>query len=323
LRLGILTVLTISTIVSTRALEAETSALGNQVSETSISKDRSGQNLSDDPVMSQDDKWGWDLHEYKSVGPAYHLNHQVYILISKGTGSNGNVRCCEFQDSYIWNPLTGDRQHLDLNQRIIFENQHKSDVILSFLASFRGKSLESENRISTRYSPGFSPKCYINYGQYYVVTTPSGEKLRSFYVIMKLDRPEILTVSTCQSESVGAVRESITEFEKTPIIQIVPLEGGGAFLWSIDEGFLLRFDQFFQQHSTIHGRINVVDADDVNAQLELSPDGLDPKARTIIFANALKTQSKNDKKGDKNECVPSKYQTHWDQSGRTAGPACQ
>jgi hypothetical protein len=299
LRLSISIVLTVVTVNSKAASGGEFAFSTNEASDTLISDIRSGDNQFDDPVLSQNDKWGWDLHEYKSVGPAYRLNHEVYFLISKGTGANGNVRCCEFQDSYIWNPLTGEHQHLDLNQRALFENQHKSDVVFSFPISYRGMKLESGNSISIPYSPGFSPKCYINYTHYYDVTASSGKEVRSFYVIMKLDRPEVLIVPICQPESVGVVREPITELRETPNLQIAPLADGGALFWSLDKGFILRFDEYFQQHSTIHGRISVINADEINSLLEASPERLDPQARDRIFANAMTTSTQNDKIGDK------------------------
>jgi len=228
------------------------------------------------------DKWGWRLTKYKNVMNFFKVDGRVMILLSTDLEATDNV---------IWDPLTGQRRHLNSREYLQFGEEHRKHLISAALNLGQVLQISDDRTIQAWPAPGVgSPNCAPIFYQFFRVRDASGAVLRSFYVVEKIDHPASRKYHICLPGDGGREikPKGLIEFDSEWLLFDELADGTLLFTSMDDEGTtILRLDENLRQHTSLDGRVFVLDADDINSRLEALPDLQDPEARYHVFLSAI------------------------------------
>jgi len=217
-------------------------------------------------------QWGWHITHYKGISGAFKINGNTVLLLSATEG-----------DYVVWNPLTGDVHHLDGAGFDAFWSAHKNARVFFGLPM----KLYDGRTIDYFPSPGQTFSCHSTFFQYYRVFDQAHHLVRAFYVVSKLEHPEETLYHVC-SEIGLPDRHIMIDYDTTVDFNIDLPDGSLLFFdGSVNALNILRLDRTYQQHTTLDGRMFVLDADAINNALR-SAYVNDPQFRYDVFLKQIK-----------------------------------
>jgi hypothetical protein len=234
------------------------------------------------------DQWGWHLTRYWEFAGSYKIDGQPFLMLSMDLSLTDNV---------LWDPLTGFGSHLDHKQWVQFTAAHRQDKFVDVLAPGQGLDLSRNRTVIDQPAPGVGmPSCGPIFNDFFEVYESSHNLLRSFYAVAKVVDPLSVKYHIC-IEGGGYV-------DTKPDIEI-EFATGLTFIGSLTDSTLLivavsksdatvvRLDRGLQQHTSVGGRLFVLDAAGINAGLESLADIQDPTSRYRVFIAAIEAARKS------------------------------
>ena len=225
--------------------------------------DESAYRPSADPfeVLRQPNKWGWDLSQFQGLGGAYALPNGIYFLMGMPKQNPKGV-------GFLWNPMNGDIKSLPSPDFSLFERKNIGSLIYHNAMSapvFLGNGTE----IRMNYIP-WSGRCAIPFDHFYTARDKFGNVVREFYIIRRRYQPKTYTVRVCED---GAFRrETYTSDVEDAAVLFVPLPDGSVLFSEPSKRYLMRLDTHLQAHSSIDGRIFVLDHDPISRLIDNTND---------------------------------------------------
>jgi hypothetical protein len=228
-------------------------------------------------------QWGWHLTRYRGLDGLYKIEGRTFLMLS--TDFN-------LMDNVIWDPLTGLGRHFDHDPWVQFTEAYRQEGSSGLLAIGQGLELPGNRTAIVRAAPGVGmPSCGPNFNQYFDVYDASRNLLRSFYVVTKIVDPLSVKYHICIEGSGRHVdtKPNITiEYDAGILYMGILSDGTMVFMDSNKNGTtIVRLDNELQQHTSIGGRMFVLDAAGINAELGPSPDIQDPAFRYRVFLRAI------------------------------------
>jgi hypothetical protein len=234
-------------------------------------------------------RWGWRLTRYPDVGYSIKIAGRVYLVLSTDPKKNENI---------IWDPLTGLGRDIDHAQWASLIEEHRQDSSTGILFLGQFKAIPNNRTLRYEPAPGVGmPSCSPNFYGYFAVHDSSQKLLRSFYVVVKISDPLSVRYHICIEGSGGyeMVKPRVTiDFESEQIWSYALADGTLLFVTGDKYGTtIVRLDDNLQQHTSVDGRVFVLNAADINAGLESLADIQDPTSRFQVFLAAIAAARKS------------------------------
>ena len=214
------------------------------------------------------DKWGWDLSDFPNFFGFYFIHGTQYVIAAKDTD---HVLLLDMDH--------GKAMSMNVSQEIDFDKVAGDSKL-----AFNGYTLSSNNVNMADGSHGGTFSCTPAFGTYYTFSNKNGLH-RSVYLIVRYSHPVTTTYQTCFE---GSTRrgQSYTLSLDGAFAEVSIAPDGTPLLFTNNTGFVLHLDQHFLQHTTLGGRIFLVDAQTANAKLDAS-QAYDPIVRAKVFESLI------------------------------------
>jgi hypothetical protein len=238
-------------------------------------------------------QWGWELTRYWNFAGWYKIGGRVLIMLATDLNLTDNV---------LWDPLTGLGRHFDHDQWVQFTEAHRQDRSLGLLSTGQGLDLPANRTAIVQAAPGAGmPSCSPNFSQYFNVYNSSHDILRSFYVVSKIADPLSVRYRICiegSRDSIDTKPDITIKFDTQGNLTFIDALPDGTLLFlnlhlmsrSRNEATIVRLDNDLQQYTSVGGRMFILDAAGINAEIESLPHVQDPTARYRIFLAAIEAK---------------------------------
>lgn len=217
-----------------------------------------------DPVLTQNNKWNWDLSNYPAIGGAIEDKSGIRIILFRKP-------CCKFDEAIAWNPITGDVKYINLHSNNSYVATHPA---IEATDEFLDVKLPNEFVIKTTRIPGVDATIF---GSYQEIFDQSQKSISKFYVVHKLTKPKTITLTTRDDGGLWSLSFPI-EIENIDNLQIVALGDGTILIWTFTGKFLIRINVTDPSYRNVSDRIFILPATPANPYLP-PPSNSDCAAR--------------------------------------------
>jgi hypothetical protein len=230
-------------------------------------------------------QWGWRLTKYKSLEDVYNIDGRTIVQLSTDQSSTDNV---------VWDPLTGGGDHLDHEASVRFIQEHGKDIQPAIIANGPIK-ISGARVIVAEPSYGNIGTCSPNFAWYYSVYDSSHRLLRSFYVVEKLVHPIVTMKLTCVGGRPMTVEYKVHFEYDNELTWFADLQDGTIMFIRMDENgtTIVRLDKSVQQHTSVSGRVFILDAAPINVRLRSLDRFEDARFRYPIFLKEIEAARKS------------------------------
>jgi hypothetical protein len=212
-------------------------------------------------------QWGWRLETYRAFDGAFKIDGKVFLLLSTDMRAESSV---------LWDPLSGEIRRFDHTQYLRFWSEHKPDFIWSSVSEFSTFSirLPDDRRLQSIPSPGQAFSCHSLVFQYFAVVGKQGKTEPAFYIIRKLGHLRQVKYVSCPEAEESKEHHMQIRFVMDFNNAIALPDETTLFLGGIlaNRLTIIRLDRNFKPHTTLGGRVLVVDANQINNRLRPAAD---------------------------------------------------
>lgn len=218
-------------------------------------------------------QWGWSLTKYNIFNDSYKIGGNIYFLLSTNLFFKSippNV------EAVFWNPLTGGGSHFSGDDISKIWTEHKDNRIDVNNTKIQ---LNNGRNITTYLYGNWFLRCGNIAFREYKIFDNKDNFVYGFYIVHKLDRPENIKLAVCREAEDPEIYPTKVYFA-TDFYFIGELSDGTLMFSDIkitigdsarsNALHIIRLDQNFKPHTTLGGRVFVVDAAPINDKLNLS-----------------------------------------------------